>query len=182
MRVGTKSILFGVHQCVLHPLFVLRAWILLFGWPRYLYEYLAILTHDLGYWHSPNMDGPEGENHPEVAALYWFKKQTLLGSSVGDEILGHSRFYAAKYHLKLTKLFQADKLATSLYPMWLYLLLARLSGEIHEYIQHSTDGKYAAMKFTRRSQKLWFIDVRARMALMGVLGENYASVKKQIDG
>lgn len=64
MKRGTLSLLFGVHQFLWHPIVVGRAWRMLYGrWPD-RYEWLAIITHDLGYWGLPNMDGPEGVRHP----------------------------------------------------------------------------------------------------------------------
>lgn len=65
MKRGTLSLLFGVHQFLWHPVVVGRAWRMLYGrWPG-LYEWIAIVTHDLGYWGLPNMDGEEGKRHPE---------------------------------------------------------------------------------------------------------------------
>ena len=65
MKTGTKSLLFGVHQFLWHPYVVGKAWKMLYGkWPD-RYEWVAIITHDLGYWGLPNVDGPEGIRHPE---------------------------------------------------------------------------------------------------------------------
>ena len=180
MNVGTKSILFGVHQFVLHPLFVLRAWLILYEkWPC-PYELLAIMTHDLGYWGAKNMDGEEGERHPEVAARWWdpsLLNDASFKSKVAHEILGHSRFYAAKQGTGLSKLFRADKLASALYPKWLYLLLSNLSGEIHEYIAHSKHGNHS-VKVEHFTQKRWIIEVQAHMALMGLEGGQHKEVAK----
>ena len=33
MRVGTKSVIFGVHAILVHPFFVAYAWSRLFGFP-----------------------------------------------------------------------------------------------------------------------------------------------------
>ncbi|MCK5235828.1 MAG: hypothetical protein KAR06_02490, partial [Deltaproteobacteria bacterium] len=60
--VGTKSLLFGVHQFIWHPITVLIAWCKLYGWPTWP-ELVCIIVHDWGYWGKPNMDGPEGEKH-----------------------------------------------------------------------------------------------------------------------
>lgn len=86
------------------------------------------------------------------------------------EILGHSRFYANKEGIGLSKLFYADKLAASLYPTWLYLLLASLSGEIKEYMNlcNSKDGKYEHYKGSSKIK--WWLTTRSKMCLMG-LGE-----------
>ena len=73
MNVGTKSVLYGAHAFWLHPWFVMVGWWRLFGVPRTPWLWLAFFVHDLGYWGSLNMDGPEGEEHPRWGAgvLYW---------------------------------------------------------------------------------------------------------------
>lgn len=77
MRVGTKSVLFGVHCFLLHPWFVFAAWWKLYGFPWDPRLWFAFFLHDLGYWGKPNMDGPEGEKHVEWAAKMmhkWFDR------------------------------------------------------------------------------------------------------------
>ena len=98
--------------------------------------------------------------------------------------MGHSRFHAAKHDMRLSKLFRADKLAMALYPKWLYLLLGNLSGEIHEYIDHVKDGrngKYSDIPKVAKTQFQWLLETQAHMALMGLHGENYAPVKRQME-
>jgi hypothetical protein len=73
MRIGTKSVLFGAHACWLHPWFVAWAWWRLYGRPRGWRLWLSFFVHDLGYWGKPNMDGDEGESHPEWAARFMTK-------------------------------------------------------------------------------------------------------------
>lgn len=68
MRIGTRSVLFGAHQFILHPIFVFIAWWMLYGFPRDPRLWVAFIVHDLGYLGKPNMDGPEGETHPELGA------------------------------------------------------------------------------------------------------------------
>lgn len=68
MKVGTKSVLFGAHCFLWHPLFVAIAWIKLYGWTWDPRIWIAFVVHDLGYWGKPNMDGPEGELHVEFGA------------------------------------------------------------------------------------------------------------------
>lgn len=179
MKIGTKSILFGVHQFLLHPLLVAWAWWILYReWPR-LHEWAAIITHDLGYWGSPNMDGPEGERHPEIVADWWRKHFGAFGWKVSREVLGHSRFHAAKNGLPLSKLFRPDKLSTALYPHWFYLLLGGLSGEIDEYMA-ACDDKYNDIMAIHKSRLQWLIEVQAHMALMGIRGADYEPVDAQI--
>lgn len=147
MKVGTKSLLFGVHQVFLHPLFVLWGWVKLYGFPDWK-EFVCILIHDWGYWGCTDMDGSEGERHPEWAADWSFKK---LDNSIAPQMytqegwqsmmakyqelcIYHSRFYAKKYCEKPSKLCWADKLGSGLYPIWLWVFLGKLTGEIKEYI------------------------------------------------
>jgi len=68
MRVGTKSVLFGAHCFFIHPFFVAFGWWALgqFPWDPRLWA--AFFLHDLGYLFSPNMDGPEGEEHVHLGA------------------------------------------------------------------------------------------------------------------
>lgn len=181
MKTGTKSVLFGVHQFILHPIFVARAWWIVHRQRPALHEWAAIITHDLGYWGAPNMDGAEGEEHPERIAAWWRKHFGAFGERVAVEVLGHSRFHAGKNNLPLSRLFQPDKLSTALYPKWLYLLLGNLSGEIHEYMEHARNGKYLDLIKNGKSQIQWLIETQSHMALMGLHGENYQPVKKQMD-
>ena len=180
MNTGTKSVLFGVHQFILHPILVALAWWLIYRETPQAHEWAAIITHDIGYWGSPNMDGPEGEEHPERIATWWRKNFGVFGEKVAVEILGHSRFHAKRNGLPLSKLFRPDKLSTCLYPRWLYLLLGNLSGEIKEYMQHVETGKYADEVRVYKGQLQWLIEVQAHTALMGLQGESYHIVKDQM--
>lgn len=67
MKVGTRSLLFGLHQFLLHPIFVELAWRRLYGRPS-TREALAILLHDWGYWGIARMEGGEADEHPRWAA------------------------------------------------------------------------------------------------------------------
>ena len=143
MQVGTKSVLFGVHNFLFHPLTVLLAWIELYGIPNWK-ELVCIFIHDLGYCGKPNMDGKEGELHPGWAAQWAFEH--LDGMPKGERptpefsfyqyynlCLFHSRTCAKRYGVKPSKLCWADKLSCKYDPWWFYLLRAVLSGEIKEY-------------------------------------------------
>jgi hypothetical protein len=68
MKVGTKSVLFGAHCFFIHPIFVAWAWIKLYGFPFDPRIWISFLVHDWGYWGKSNMDGKEGESHPELGA------------------------------------------------------------------------------------------------------------------
>lgn len=69
MKVGTRSVLFGVHCFLIHPWFVAMAWWRLYGFPADPRLWVAFFCHDLGYIGKPNMDGVEGEEHPAMGAL-----------------------------------------------------------------------------------------------------------------
>lgn len=66
--VGTRSVLYGAHCWFLHPWFVAWAWWKLYGFPWDPRLWVAFFVHDLGYVGKPNMDGPEGEEHPRLGA------------------------------------------------------------------------------------------------------------------
>lgn len=131
MRAGTKSVLFGAHQFAIHPWFVAAAWWRLYGFPSDPRLWVAFFVHDLGYLGKPNMDGPEGETHPELGARIM---GALFGAEWRDFTLLHSRFYSKRLGRPFSRLCVADKLAVAMTPWWLYLPLTRLTGEIHEYM------------------------------------------------
>lgn len=163
MQAGTKSVLFGVHQCLIHPWFVAWAWWRLYGFPWDPRLWLAFFLHDLGYWGKPNMDGPEGESHVEFGARvmgwlfdwnmtltlqitsdsfdggvlqrfwYWRVKE-YPNTSWRALCLYHSRFRAMRDGEPFSRLCVADNLAIALTPAWLYLPMAIASGEIREYM------------------------------------------------
>ncbi len=146
MRVGTKSLLFGVHQFIYHPITVAVAWRRLYGeWPNW-HEWISIFCHDLGYWGKPNMDGAEGRSHPYVGARIacqiagwthgWLNRRLesrAFEHGVYLQTLYHSREFAKSVSAQPSKLCWADKYCVCLEPGWFYLLRARLSGEIVEY-------------------------------------------------
>jgi len=135
MKTGTKSVLFGIHAFWLHPYYVRRAWGILYPkQPPTLVEWCAILTHDLGYWGCTNMDGEDGQSHPGKVSRLWERYCGSFGKEVAAIIVGHSRFYASRDALPLSRLYAPDKLASALYPLSLYMALGRMSGEMGEYI------------------------------------------------
>jgi hypothetical protein len=162
MNVGTKSLLFGAHQFIIHPLFVFVAWWKLYGFPDDLRLWIAFIVHDWGYWGSPNMDGPEGERHTELGA----RILGLFGKEWDWFCRYHSRFAAVRDGRSFSSLCVADKLSMVLEPAWLYLPRVRWSGEIQEYMalakKRTSEGepKYASMKVSTDSQERWFFDVQ----------------------
>ena len=154
MKLGTKSVLFGAHQFLIHPWFVAFAWWKLYGFPFDPRLWMSFFLHDLGYIGKPNMDGPEGDRHPEFAAKVM---GFLFGKEWHDFCLYHSRFYAKKNDKQYSKLCVADKLSIALEPWWFYIPRALFSGEIHEYMSlrgGKNDSKYKGEPNTKEVEVL----------------------------
>jgi hypothetical protein len=145
MTVGTRSVVFGVHNILIHPLFVGIAWWKLFGPPLDPRLWIAFLVHDIGYIGKSSVEGPIGETHVELGALVM---QALFGKSWGDFCRRHSRYYARCRGLRISGLCVADKLAFVLTPAWLYLPLASASGELAEYMERSKERQAGNECFT----------------------------------
>lgn len=118
----------------------------------------AFFLHDLGYWGKPNMDGPEGERHPELGARIM---RRLFGEGWAAFCLYHSRYYAEMDRASISPLCVADKLVIALTPAWLALPLMRATGEIEEYMSDSLhEGKYAENGYDLSSPEAWWESVR----------------------
>ncbi len=128
-------------------------WWQLYGFPWDPRLWFAFFLHDLGYLGKPNLDGPEGEEHPEFAALIMSR---LFGDNWGNFCRYHSRFLAKRNGQPFSRLCVADKLAIALCPGWLYLPLARLSGELAEYMS----GQWARTPSDGMTPKQWYRDVQ----------------------
>lgn len=129
MKLGTKSILFGVHQILIHSIVVWLAWIKLYGLPSFK-ELICIIIHDWGYYGKDNIDGPEGKRHPELGAKIAGK---LFGKEYYDLCLYHSRFYANRDNVNPSKLCWADKYSIKLEPYYFYVCRAIITGEMKEF-------------------------------------------------
>lgn len=187
MNIGTKSVLFGVHQFLLHPFMLAIGWWKAYGFrsvdigqvpdpeadalniffggtvilPKHEYAslfrpalWVAFFVHDLGYLGKPNMDGPEGESHPELGARIM---RTLFGDAWGDLVLLHSRYYAKKLDRPVSPLCFADKWVIILEPAWLYLPRVWLSGELREFVangQNRVRGSAAGLTETEAADLL----------------------------
>lgn len=68
MKIGTKSVIFGAHCFFIHPFFLALAWWKLYSFPWDIRLWFVFFLHDIGYLGKPNMDGEEGETHPELGA------------------------------------------------------------------------------------------------------------------
>ena len=165
MKVGTKSLLFGVHQFLWHPWTVARAWRFIHRrWPRG-WEWLAILVHDWGYWGCADIDGKEGKNHPVWSALLaervmtFFKVPQKRITEIYELILLHSQTTSNRVGMRPSALCWPDKYSIVYDPPWWYLFRARLSGELAEYRKNAVDaGQVAAFE----SDRSWYHWLAAR--------------------
>lgn len=171
MKVGTKSLLVGVHQSLWHPITVYRAWLRLYGRPD-VKETLCIIVHDWGYWGASEMDGLTGARHPERGAMIAAR---LLGDKYRDLVLLHSRRYARDRDLRPSKLCWADKLSIVYEPAWFYLLRARISGELDEYRNQA-----AAWVPLEKSNREWLIWIKRRFARAVISGTRVEGRRLQL--
>ena len=136
--------------------------------------WVCFLVHDWGYWGKADMNGPEGETHVELGArvagwlLDGWGGYQFFGLRVDrsqktwhDFSLFHSRHYAQKQGEAPSRLCIADKLAITVGPGWLYLALANLSGEIHEYMTQTRGNSDELMLAACKSQRTWLSELRA---------------------
>lgn len=144
--IGTRSVLLGAHCFFLHPWFVAAAWRRLYGFPFDPRLWFAFFLHDAGYVGCRNIDGPEGERHPEFGAkiMHWLFGHDPFYDQGDyrwhDFVLLHSRYFAKKLGRPFSPLCVADKLAFCLTPKWLYLPMVKLTGELSEYLANAKFG------------------------------------------
>lgn len=192
MTLGTRTLLFGVHQIAIHPFFVWIACLKTWGWrdavdPRVLF---VILVHDWGYLGCAEIDGEQGKWHPvlgawlvsaildrraertyEISTAYLPEVQRRLMRRQARVRIGpwgrlcllHSRSVAKRLGKKVSPLCGPDKLSSALYPRWLYLALAKASGEIEEYLRHADTPGGRAAGIDASSPVAWFISMQAYM-------------------
>jgi hypothetical protein len=152
MKTGTKSLLFGVHQFIWHPITVYIAWIYIYKQIPSCREAICIFIHDWGYWGKPKMDDADGERHPELAATLAGK---FLGIRFHDLCLYHSRHYARNKNTEPSMLCWADKLSIIFDPWWLYLPRAVASGELKEYRFIADATGFISITATHREWHAW---------------------------
>lgn len=115
MTEGTRSLLFGCHHWLLHPLAVTRAWRRLHRcWPSRR-EFFCIFVHDWGLW---------GMNYvSESKAGHWQRGAGIAHRRYGcwawSFVAGHC---PKESHEERSLLFQADKLSWLCQPVWLLAL------------------------------------------------------------
>lgn len=174
LKRGTKSILFGVHQFIWHPFTVWRAFRYLYGRNPGLSGAICIFAHDLGYWGKNTMDGPDGRTHPEGGAriarrlVYWAARlrgkgkqhARQLATQAFDYCLFHSTHYAQLKNREVSPLYLPDKVCVLFDPPWFYLLRARLSGELKEYVDNDNRKRLAGQK--ENTSREWLDSYRVR--------------------
>ena len=138
------------------------AWWRLNGFPWDARLWFAFWLHDAGYVGKPNLDGPEGETHVELGARIM---GLLFGKSWGAFTAAHSRYWAKRNGCQVSRLCLADKLAFVLTPAWLYLPMARATGELHEYMLRARERQAGSVHFTEEeSRQLMLADAREWLA------------------
>ena len=168
MRLGRKSLLFGCHQFILHPLFVFIAWVKLNRCRNRSAIHLAVrmtpahilacIVHDWGYWWTRTMDGPDGIQHSILGANIMY---TLTGSHFWyEEVLLHSSEFAGRLNMVPSNFCWVDKYATAIMPSWLWASLAYMSGEGWEYLRNRNYETYHPMPLTFKSLWLKHQEVR----------------------
>lgn len=150
MRVGTKSVLFGAHSFILHPIFVFLAYWQLHGFPWDPRLYLACVAHDLGYFGMDLVEGARSEEHVELGGRIMDR---LCGRRWGDFVRRHSRSWCELHDQPYSRLCIADKLAFVITPAWLYLPMVRATGELGEYMA-AADGRESDGRFSEAERRL----------------------------
>lgn len=161
MRTGTKSLLFGVHQFIWHPLTVWLAWIWLYHRLPNWKETICIIIHDWGYWFNAHMDDDEGEKHPEFAAKL---AGIFLGQEYHDLCLYHSRHYARRKNKEPSLLCWADKFSILFEPWFIYLPRAWASGELMEYRTIAHKAGFIPLTVSHRE---WYRWIKDRLSTLG---------------
>jgi hypothetical protein len=160
VKLGTRSLLFGVHAFWWHPVTVYRAWLHLYGRRPTLVETFCIFVHDFGYWGCGTMDGRDGLLHPMRGS--WIARR-IFGEKAGDLVLYHSRNFAQLVGREPSALCWPDKLSIVYDPVWFYLIRARLSGEIREYHLNAIKVGFVPWWSTQRD---WLTKLRGHLEEM----------------
>ena len=170
MKVGTKSLIFGCHQFLWHPLTVALAYRRLFRvWPDF-YGWLCILFHDWGYWGCADIDGKKGKLHPMKGAfivgrlVYWFERlkgnsEILAGIMAfhqAERCMLHSGSVARDYCLPPSDICWADKYSIFCEPGWFYLIRTAFSGELDEFILNAVKSKHVPADCAGVEWLRWF--------------------------
>lgn len=154
MLVGTKSILYGGHQFIIHPIILFFCYWRLYSFPFDPRLWVCFVVHDWGYFGCKDMDGYTGKYHPVFGASI---VRVLFGGKWCVFCVTHSRKIveilrkATEIDYRISKLGVADKLAIVYTPLWMYC-----REELSEYIRN--ESQYVSI-----SPKSWkdIVDKRA---------------------
>ena len=161
--IGTRSVLFGVHQFIIHPLLVTLAWRKCYRrFPNWV-EFVAICVHDLGYAGCGDLDGHEGLLHPIRGAALAAR---IAGPDAGRLALWHSNSFSKLCGHPVSALYLPDKVSVLMEPRWCYLLRGLLSGEVWEYIRTNAPPEYRFGRWRPWRWLTWFRSkVRRQLAV-----------------
>jgi hypothetical protein len=153
---GLRSVLIGMHNPIIHGLLVSFAWKKIYRKVPNLKEALCILLHDIGYIKQDFIDGKD-DKHPELGAKICGQ---LLGKDYYILCITHSRDYAKKLRLPLSKLGYADKYSVLLIPDLIYKPLIYLGGEAQEYHKTTKTKKWGYpinTKLIKADYRKWWL-------------------------
>ncbi len=154
MTLGTKTLLFGVHQFLIHPILVLIAWIKLYkSFPSFK-ELVCIFIHDWGYWGKIFLKDADGDKHPEFGAKIATR---LFGPEWGQFVLGHSCFYVIRNEVEPSKLMAPDKYWHCIIPLWFYKMISVPTGEFF-YYRSLKDARQVAED--KESDSIWWVNLQ----------------------
>jgi hypothetical protein len=98
-----------------------------------------------GIFQGATWDGSDGETHVEPGARIM---RFFFGDAWGDFTAAHSRYWAKRNGLRISRLCVADKLAFVLTPAWMYLPMTRATGELDEYLMRARERQAGSVHFT----------------------------------
>jgi hypothetical protein len=154
MKTALRSYLVGMHNPIIHTATVLVSWIYIYRSFPSVKELVCILFHDLGYLKQTSIDGAD-DRHPEFGAYLcgsWFGKKYYVFC------ISHSRVYAKKLKLQLSKLGFADKYSILVYPDWFFKILITVGGEAEQYHRTTKTKKWGFpvdVKLIKKDYRKW---------------------------
>lgn len=121
MKEGTKSLLIGCHQFLIHPIFVIMAWHFKYKkWPAF-WQVICIFLHDIGHWGTDYLTNyQEKVDHWQLGAKWGWK---LFGPKGFKFIAGHYPEYS---HFLESELALPDRYSQALYPLWMIDLFRKI--------------------------------------------------------
>lgn len=122
MKEGTKSVLFGCHNPMLHGIWVLMAWRLEYkSWPKW-WELIGIFLHDIGVWGRQYLSDDKAKiGHWEKGSvwtwkiIYFLTGDGFIALDARDLVAGHC---PGESNFPESKLARADKRSWVIAPMW----------------------------------------------------------------